>query len=85
MEAVQAGWLSILPPVVAIILAIITKDVVFSLLLGALSGTLIYSLLAGMNPLIGPIEVLFKATLGGIDIYIILFIFYVFKRNKLLS
>ena len=74
MEAVQAGWLSILPPVVAIILAIITKDVVFSLLLGALSGTLIYSLLAGMNPLIGPIEVLFKATLEGIDVYIILFI-----------
>ncbi|MBR4989599.1 MAG: Na+/H+ antiporter NhaC family protein [Oscillospiraceae bacterium] len=74
MEAVQAGWLSILPPVVAIILAIITKDVVFSLLLGALSGTLIYSMLAGMNPLIGPIEVLFKATLDGIDVYIILFI-----------
>ena len=53
MEAVQAGWMSILPPVIAIILAIITKDVVFSLLLGALSGTLIYSLLAGINPLIG--------------------------------
>ena len=74
MEAVQAGWFSILPPIIAIILAIITKDVVFSLLLGALSGTLIYSLLAGLNPLIGPIEVLFNATLNGIDIYIILFI-----------
>ena len=37
MEAVQAGWMSILPPIIAIILAIITKDVVFSLLLGALS------------------------------------------------
>ena len=74
MEAVQAGWMSILPPVIAIILAIITKDVVFSLLLGALSGTLIYSLLAGINPLIGPIEVLFRATMEGIDVYIILFI-----------
>ena len=74
MEAVQAGWFSILPPIIAIILAILTKDVVFSLLLGALSGTLIYSLLAGLNPLIGPIEVLFRATLDGIDIHIILFI-----------
>jgi len=74
MEAVQAGWLSILPPVIAIILAIITKDVVFSLLLGALSGTVIYSLLAGINLLIGPIEVLFRATMEGIDVYIILFI-----------
>lgn len=74
MEAVQAGWLSILPPIFAIILAIVTKDVVFSLLLGALSGTLIYSLLAGMNPLIGPIEVMFRATMDNIDVYIILFI-----------
>ena len=74
MEAVQAGWLSILPPVIAIILAILTKDVVFSLLLGSLSGTLIYVLLTGMNPLIGSIEVMFKATLENIDFYIILFI-----------
>ena len=74
METVQAGWMSILPPIIAIILAIITKDVVFSLLLGALSGTLIYTLLAGINPLIGPIEVLFRTTMEGIDVYIILFI-----------
>ena len=74
MEAVQAGWLSILPPIIAIILAIATKDVVFSLLLGALSGTFIYSVLTDMNLLIGPIEVLFKATMEGIDVYIILFI-----------
>ena len=74
MEAVQAGWLSILPPIIAIILAIATKDVVFSLLLGALSGTFIYSVLTDMNLLIGPIEVLFRATMEGIDVYIILFI-----------
>ena len=74
METVQAGWMSILPPIIAIILAIITKDVVFSLLLGALSGTLIYTLRAGINPLIGSIEVLFRATMEGIDVYIILFI-----------
>ena len=74
MEAVQAGWLSILPPIIAIFLAIVTKDVVFSLLLGALAGTLTYSLLAGLNPLIGPIEVLFRATMENVDVSIILFI-----------
>ena len=74
MEAVQAGWLSILPPIIAILLAILTKDVVFSLLLGALSGTLIYTLLAGLNPFIGPIEVLFRATMENVDVSIILFI-----------
>ena len=74
MEAVQAGWLSILPPIIAILLAIITKDVVFSLLLGALAGTLTYSLLAGLNPFISPIEVLFRATMENVDVSIILFI-----------
>ncbi|GHV81453.1 Na+/H+ antiporter [Spirochaetia bacterium] len=46
-EAVQVGVLSILPPVIAISLALITKEVIFSLLLGIMSGTLIYSVAAG--------------------------------------
>ncbi len=29
MDAVYVGWLSILPPVIAIILALITKEVLF--------------------------------------------------------
>ena len=74
MEAVQAGWLSILPPILAIILALITKDVVFSLLLGTLSGTVIYTVLAGLNPIVGPVEVLFEAMVTNMDLYIILFI-----------
>jgi len=36
-------WLVILPPIVAIVLALITKEVISSLLLGILMGTLIYS------------------------------------------
>jgi Na+/H+ antiporter NhaC len=48
-EAVSAGWLSILPPLIAISLALITKEVIFSLLMGILSGTLIYSLMAGLG------------------------------------
>ena len=46
-EAVSVGILSILPPVVAIALALITKEVVFSLVLGILSGTVIYSFAHG--------------------------------------
>lgn len=74
MEAVQAGWLSILPPILAIILALITKDVVFSLLLGALSGSVIYTFMAGLNPVVGPVEVLFETMVANMDLYIILFI-----------
>jgi Na+/H+ antiporter NhaC len=48
-EAVSAGWLSVLPPVIAISLALITKEVIFSLLMGILSGTLLYSLMAGLG------------------------------------
>ena len=47
IEAVQAGILSILPPLIAIALALITKEVIFSLTLGILSGTLIYGVLTG--------------------------------------
>lgn len=37
------GWLSILPPIVAIILALITKEVISSLLIGIITGGLILS------------------------------------------
>ena len=43
LEAINAGILSIVPPVVAIVLALVTKEVVFSLVLGILSGTTIYA------------------------------------------
>ncbi|MDO5715555.1 MAG: Na+/H+ antiporter NhaC family protein [Tissierellia bacterium] len=37
------GWLSILPPIVAIVLALITKEVITSLLLGIIAGGLIFT------------------------------------------
>ncbi|GMO59935.1 MAG: Na+/H+ antiporter NhaC family protein [Treponemataceae bacterium] len=43
----QFAFLSVVPPVIAIALALITKEVVFSLLLGIMSGSLIYSLASG--------------------------------------
>ena len=47
LEAINAGILSIVPPVVAIVLALVTKEVVFSLVLGILSGTTIYAFSTG--------------------------------------
>jgi Na+/H+ antiporter NhaC len=50
-EALEAGLLSVVPPVIAISLALITKEVVFSLLFGIMSGTLIYSVASGLGVL----------------------------------
>ncbi|MCL2081055.1 MAG: Na+/H+ antiporter NhaC family protein [Oscillospiraceae bacterium] len=47
MDAIDVGILSILPPLIAIILALVTKEVISSLLIGILSGTLIYSVNTG--------------------------------------
>ncbi|MEA4988343.1 MAG: Na+/H+ antiporter NhaC family protein [Anaerovorax sp.] len=47
MESISVGWLSILPPVVAIILALITKEVISSLLVGIMIGAATYSFTVG--------------------------------------
>lgn len=44
MEIHTVGFLSLLPPIIAIILALKTKEVISSLIVGILSGTLIYSI-----------------------------------------
>ncbi len=43
LPMIEAGWLSVLPPLIAIILALITKEVYSSLFIGLFSGMLIYS------------------------------------------
>ncbi|MGI6030831.1 MAG: Na+/H+ antiporter NhaC family protein [Eubacteriales bacterium] len=43
MEPIQVGFLSVLPPIIAIGLALLTKEVISSLIIGILSGTLIYA------------------------------------------
>ena len=65
MDAVYVGWLSILPPMIAIILALITKEVLFSLIAGVLSGTIIYSIASGMNPIVGPVSTIIPATINA--------------------
>ncbi|MDE6924095.1 MAG: Na+/H+ antiporter NhaC family protein [Acetatifactor sp.] len=49
MEMIDAGWLSILPPLIAITLALISKEVYSSLFLGILSGMCVYCLSTGGN------------------------------------
>ena len=50
MNPVDVGILSILPPIIAIVLALVTKEVIFSLLVGILSGTVIYTVAADLGP-----------------------------------
>ena len=44
---IETGWLSILPPVIAIALALLTKEVYSSLFIGVVSGMLIYAFASG--------------------------------------
>ena len=43
MEGINAGILSLLPPIIAIGLALATKEVISSLIIGIISGTFIYA------------------------------------------
>lgn len=75
MESVYVGAWSLLPPVVAIVLALITKEVVLSLVAGVLSGTLIYAIVSGLNPVVAPVSVMFELIINRADMYIMLFCF----------
>ena len=49
LEMIDAGWLSILPPVVAITLALLTKEVYSSLFLGLFTGMCVYCFSTGRS------------------------------------
>ena len=68
-----AGWLSILPPVIAILLALVTKEVFSSLMLGILSGAVIWAAGTGANPVLGAVGAAFDVMVGKLDFTIILF------------
>ena len=66
--AVTVGWPSLIPPILAMVLALITKEVVSSLLLGCISACIIYSIAVLMGKAPGlekanPVDVLF-VTMG---------------------
>ncbi|MCH3951677.1 MAG: Na+/H+ antiporter NhaC family protein [Acidaminococcus sp.] len=77
VQPVDVGILSLVPPVIAITLALLTKEVISSLVLGILSGGLIYSLATGASLVeiaAFPFEVMAK-TVGTPDKFnIILFL-----------
>ncbi|MCR5537026.1 MAG: Na+/H+ antiporter NhaC family protein [Succinivibrio sp.] len=75
MEPYAAGALSIVPPVIAVTLALLTKEVFSSLLVGILSGTCIYCLGSGYagNILVGTAEVAFKEMVVKFDLNIVMF------------
>lgn len=58
LEMVLVGWLSILPPLVAILLALFTKEVYSSLFVGILSGMLIYCV-SSSTPIIMSLNYIF--------------------------
>ena len=73
MEPFNAGWLSIVPPIVAIALALITKEVLSSLVLGILTGTLIYTIGMDGNVLMGTLESAFTTMGNKVDFNILIF------------
>lgn len=73
MEPYSAGWLSIVPPIVAIALALTTKEVLSSLILGILTGTLIYTIGTDGNIVMGTVETAFNLMVKKVDFNILIF------------
>ncbi|WP_288935144.1 Na+/H+ antiporter NhaC family protein [uncultured Acidaminococcus sp.] len=77
MQPIDVGFYSLFPPIIAIALALITKEVISSLMLGILSGGLIYAVFSG-GGLVAMSSIAFEImakTVGTMDkFYIILFL-----------
>lgn len=74
MEPYYAGALSVLPPVIAVVLALLTKEVFSSLVIGILSGTLIYTVGMGSDMvLVKTVENAFVLMVDKVDFNIVLF------------
>jgi Na+/H+ antiporter NhaC len=74
MEHFDAGILSLLPPVITIILALRTKEIISSLFVGILAGVLIYCVGIGNSPyLLKTVEVTFDLIVKKVDFNIIIF------------
>lgn len=73
MEPVTAGVLSLIPPMVAVMLALKTREVYSSLLAGIFSGALIYSIMSGSEPVVRPFEVSLEIMSSKFDLKIVVF------------
>ena len=72
---IETGWLSLLPPIIAITLALLTKEVYSSLFLGIFSGMLIYAY-AGGGTLVSAVTTTFDMMASKIsdNSYMIIFL-----------
>lgn len=73
MEPYAAQWWSIVPPIVAIGLALLTKEVFSSLLVGIFMGTLIYAVGTDANIVMGTLETAFTMMAKKVDFNILIF------------
>ena len=67
VEGPMPLWMSILPPMIAIAMALLLKEVISALFLGVLSGTFLMALYAGH----GPVEALGGGLLRVVDTYVV--------------
>ena len=72
---IETGWLSLLPPIIAITLALVTKEVYSSLFIGLFSGMLIYSF-AGSGTIVSAVATTFDMMYAKIadNAYMIIFL-----------
>ena len=74
MEPYYAGALSLVPPVIAVALALLTKEVFSSLIIGILSGTLIYTIGMGQDfVVVNTVQNALTVMVNKIDFNIIIF------------
>ena len=83
---IETGWLSILPPIIAITLALITKEVYSSLFIGLFSGMLIYAF-AGGGTILSATAMTFDMMYSKIadNAYMIIFLALLWAVVKLVS
>lgn len=73
MEPFNAGWLSLLPPAAAIVAALISREVISALLVGILTGAVIYTSSTGGGVIIGSLDAVFSMMVSTLEFKILIF------------
>jgi len=83
---IETGWLSVLPPLIAIVLALITKEVYSSLFIGIFSGMLIYAFASG-GTIVSTVAMTFDMMVSKIadNAYMIVFLALLWAVVRLVS
>ncbi len=71
---VYATWIALLPPMIAIVLALITKEVYLSLFIGILSGSLIYTMFQPVETVTKTFDTIISKLADGGNVGIIIFL-----------